>query len=656
ELESVTNVASMQTSHANRNNPDYQNLYQEWSILHENNLLNSVPICTTNSPITRSSFPQSTTAGGSSPGLSSVGTDEMINSDTKVVFANSMTSPIVGSAPVRSNPLSSFPRINSPVSSTNFSTRPTGGGGTVIDSPLRLIRASSSSDVNMPCVRLHAPEYQQQQTNKMRNQRIFQPNQSPQPRIFQPGSQSQLCCSQFQSKPISQSQHPSSSLSPQHHLTVQHRLQLSSRSGITFGSIPNQQYINSHNISASLPVNVNPLLCGIQDSDNNDLNDDKSEHINTANLRAKYGIVVNDRHSVRDLRDPFQALRRDSLCSPLCDNESALKPLYDSQLLQLENLISSQRYAQNKMRDQLVLMEKRYVKASHIFTSVIILQVCEELEEERRKHERDAAQGDDVLVMLEKERERLKSEVDYEKLQNKKLTRDLRRVILSWREQNVLCNKQKFAAVTLIKERKRLSNELASKQKRVAELERSLQQNSLNTKALSPDRTNSDSKMTGTVGSDNNVCCSHQCELLRQKLAEEMETRKAIECSFERFKPNPPQRRSSDMPTSVSPTSNIISSGSILISNSSNHTGATTSGSSQTVVEQCSSRSPSGNVGEKSTTQLSIVPPSTTSPPSRSSTPSPPHNFVACLNQFDIYAYNSEIDDIDNNNNNNVIY
>lgn len=128
----------------------------------------------------------------------------------------------------------------------------------------------------------------------------------------------------------------------------------------------------------------------------------------------------------------------------------------------------------------------------------------------------------------------LNFQVDYEKLQNKKLTRDLRRVILSWREQNVLCNKQKFAAVTLIKERKRLSNELASKQKRVAELERSLQQNSLNTKALSPDRTNSDSKMTGTVGSDNNVCCSHQCELLRQKLAEEMETRKAIECSFER--------------------------------------------------------------------------------------------------------------------------
>ncbi|CAH8480205.1 unnamed protein product [Schistosoma turkestanicum] len=395
----------------------------------------------------------------------------------------------------------------------------------------------------------------------------------------------------------------------------------------------------------------------------------KSEHINTANLRAKYGVVVNDQQGFGDLKDPFQALQRDSLCSPLCDNESALKPLYDSQLLQLENLISSQRYAQNKMRDQLVLMEKRYIKA------------CEELEEERRKHERDAAQGDDVLVMLEKERERLKSEVEYEKLQNKKLTRDLRRVILSWRELNLLCNKQKVAAVTLIKERKRLSNELANEQRRVAELEQSLQSNSLHPKSLSPDCNTTDNKIAGTFGSDNDICCSHQCELLRQKLMEETENRKAIESSFERlkadyqrlvseshpkdtttsrpsedsvgvsvslvngpwtstenhvnpefvttnssikFKPDPPQRRSSDRPTSVSPTSNIISSGSIIISNSSNHSGATTSGSSRTVVEQCSPSSPSGNVCEKSTSQLSVIPPSTTSPPSRSSTPSPP--------------------------------
>lgn len=40
--------------------------------------------------------------------------------------------------------------------------------------------------------------------------------------------------------------------------------------------------------------------------------------------------------------------------------------------------------------------------------------MCVELEEEKRKHAQDTAQGDDVTYMLEKDRERLKMEVsDY---------------------------------------------------------------------------------------------------------------------------------------------------------------------------------------------------------------------------------------------------
>lgn len=39
-------------------------------------------------------------------------------------------------------------------------------------------------------------------------------------------------------------------------------------------------------------------------------------------------------------------------------------------------------------------------------------QVCAELEDEKRKHAQDTAQGDDVTYMLEKERERLKQEVN----------------------------------------------------------------------------------------------------------------------------------------------------------------------------------------------------------------------------------------------------
>lgn len=75
-------------------------------------------------------------------------------------------------------------------------------------------------------------------------------------------------------------------------------------------------------------------------------------------------------------------------------DETAIKSMYDNQLAQLENLIATQRKAQLKMREQLSAAEKRYHK------------VCNELEDEKRKHAQDTAQGDDVTYMLEKERER----------------------------------------------------------------------------------------------------------------------------------------------------------------------------------------------------------------------------------------------------------
>jgi len=44
--------------------------------------------------------------------------------------------------------------------------------------------------------------------------------------------------------------------------------------------------------------------------------------------------------------------------------------------------------------------------------TICALQVCVELEEEKSKHARDMEQGDNVTYMLEKDRERLKQEVD----------------------------------------------------------------------------------------------------------------------------------------------------------------------------------------------------------------------------------------------------
>ena len=49
---------------------------------------------------------------------------------------------------------------------------------------------------------------------------------------------------------------------------------------------------------------------------------------------------------------------------------------------------------------------------------IFLPQVCSELEEEKRKHAQDTAQGDDVTYMLEKERERLRQEVTFVKFKN----------------------------------------------------------------------------------------------------------------------------------------------------------------------------------------------------------------------------------------------
>nr|XP_022297732.1 cortactin-binding protein 2-like isoform X2 [Crassostrea virginica] len=183
----------------------------------------------------------------------------------------------------------------------------------------------------------------------------------------------------------------------------------------------------------------------------------KAEKAKQLLYQAKYGRF--------GLGDPFSALQRDS--DNLKDNtfdESAIKSMYDNQLAQLENLIATQRKAQLKMREQLSAAEKRYHK------------VCNELEEEKRKHAQDTAQGDDVTYMLEKERERLRQEIEYEKSQNKKLEKDLKKTLASLEEERANSIKHKQVAVMLIKEQKKLIEKLVKDRGRIQKLEQQLQE------------------------------------------------------------------------------------------------------------------------------------------------------------------------------------
>jgi len=82
---------------------------------------------------------------------------------------------------------------------------------------------------------------------------------------------------------------------------------------------------------------------------------------------AKYGRFGG-------LGDPLHALQRDSeLNADLSFDESAVKAMYDDQLTQLDNLISTQHHAQQQMREQLSAVDKRFHKVILVLNCISFL-------------------------------------------------------------------------------------------------------------------------------------------------------------------------------------------------------------------------------------------------------------------------------------------
>ncbi|UYV63870.1 CTTNBP2NL [Cordylochernes scorpioides] len=150
------------------------------------------------------------------------------------------------------------------------------------------------------------------------------------------------------------------------------------------------------------------------------------------------------------LEDPWCSLQRDVFGSALDGSfdEAAVKSLYATQLHQLQQLIVQQRRAQTRLRDQLRHAEDRYNKV-----------VCE-LEEERRKHAQDTAQGDDVTYLLERERERLRAEVEAERRERQRLAEVLERD----------AQRHKHIILLLLAERRRLVLRLLEERQRTQDL------------------------------------------------------------------------------------------------------------------------------------------------------------------------------------------
>ncbi|KFM59243.1 Hypothetical protein X975_09621, partial [Stegodyphus mimosarum] len=140
--------------------------------------------------------------------------------------------------------------------------------------------------------------------------------------------------------------------------------------------------------------------------------------------------------------DPWAALQRDCLGAfDATFDEAAVKNLYGMQLSQLENFLKQHKAAQTKLKQQLQEAEQRCEK------------LLAELEEEKRKHAQDTAQGDDVTYLLEKERERLHQENEFERQQNRCMEKDIKCLTETLEQERL---RQKQMVLLLLAERKRL--------------------------------------------------------------------------------------------------------------------------------------------------------------------------------------------------------
>ncbi|XP_035242709.1 CTTNBP2 N-terminal-like protein [Anguilla anguilla] len=180
-------------------------------------------------------------------------------------------------------------------------------------------------------------------------------------------------------------------------------------------------------------------------------------------LRAqRRDAFVQERYGKYNLSDPFLALQRDGEVmrgrSPAGQVSPTLPAAPPSPLAVLKLVMSHCKRMQEKMLAQLAAAESRHRK------------VIADLEEEKRRHAQDTAEGDDVTCMLEKERERLLQQLGFESSQVKRMQKEQRRLRTQLEESRL--------------QHKQLTSSLAKEGQRGAELSHRLEEERAAAEAL----------------------------------------------------------------------------------------------------------------------------------------------------------------------------
>ncbi|XP_026784003.3 CTTNBP2 N-terminal-like protein isoform X1 [Pangasianodon hypophthalmus] len=188
-------------------------------------------------------------------------------------------------------------------------------------------------------------------------------------------------------------------------------------------------------------------------------------------LRAqRREMYVWERYGKYDLSDPFLALQRDNEAlrssaqgrgnGASCSQRRETDSRRSDPLTMLRLVVGHCRRMQEKMLKQLAAAESRHRR------------VIADLEEEKRRHAEDTAEGDDVTCILEKERERLLQQLEFEKSKFSRMEKENKRLQAQLEDERVQ-HKQLMAA--LGRECKRSSLRAHEEGQRASELSRRLE-------------------------------------------------------------------------------------------------------------------------------------------------------------------------------------
>lgn len=164
--------------------------------------------------------------------------------------------------------------------------------------------------------------------------------------------------------------------------------------------------------------------------------------------------------------DPYAAIFRDkiALSGNMISRESS------TQAAQAE--MEVRQIIEQQMEQQYQMVSKQ--RATHLRMVNILTESLEnnqrmlqELEEEKRKHEHDTAQGDDITYGLELERTKLRQELEEERAQLKKMEKEMKKLQETLDYER---NRQKQIVLLLIAERKKILMKYIEEGKRSEDL------------------------------------------------------------------------------------------------------------------------------------------------------------------------------------------